>query len=79
MSYAKNAVLDAICDEAIPIPTVRSRGNVYNDLLKGCMTRNRSNRLTIDQILEHPYLEGAGGMRANWVADFQRYLNSRVR
>ena len=77
MNPGNKSVFDAICGD--PIPRVRNRTALYNDLLHKCMDRDITTRLTIEGILEHEYLEGAEDLRQNWVDDFQQYVDRQTR
>ena len=38
-----------------------------------CMTKNPTDRLTMNDVLDHPYLAGAEDMGEQWVAEFERF------
>ena len=45
------------------------------------MSKVPTDRATMREVLQHPYLDGAEGMREQWVSEFARYTShmSRVK
>ena len=50
-------VYDAIVDQEVP--AVEGRTAEFNDLIRKCLTKNRAQRPTVAELLNHPFLEGA--------------------
>ena len=50
-------VYDAIVD--LEVPPVEGRSAEFNDLISQCLTKERSQRPKIAELLEHPFLDGA--------------------
>ena len=70
----KDSLFDAI--EKNPVENIRIRSDEYNDLMQNCLKKKIAERFTIEQVLAHPYLEGAEGMKEQWKADYQAFLES---
>ena len=43
----------------------------FNDLMLACLSKDTNLRLTIGEVLAHPYLEGAEFLKDTWVQDFR--------
>ena len=65
------SILQAIANRG-PLQ-VPGRGEQFNDLLSQCTQKDAASRISIKEILAHPYLAGAEDLRELWVQDFQRY------
>ena len=52
---------------------VVGRSDHYNDLLQKCMKVNPAQRITMQQVLEHPFLQGAEALKEQWLTDFRAY------
>ena len=65
------STLQAIANrEPLQVP---GRSEQFNDLLSQCTQKDAGSRISIKNLLKHPYLAGAEGLRELWVRDFQRY------
>ena len=49
----------------------------FNKLMKWCLSREASERPTIEQVIDHPYLRGAENLQQQWVEDYKVFLMSR--
>ena len=49
------------------------RSDEFNDLLLKCTIKEEHQRYTMAQVLEHPYLQGAGALKTKWLEDFNNY------
>ena len=59
------STLQAIANrEPLQVP---GRSEQFNDLLSQCTQKAAASRISIKNLLQHPYLAGAEGMRELWV------------
>ena len=52
----------------------KNRSDEFNDLIKKCTKLSPSERITMKQVLEHPYLAGAEQLKGRWLEDYNNYL-----
>ena len=74
-SDQNTSTITAILEQEIT--RIEGRSDEFNDLMISCMSKNPNERPTIDQILEHRFLEGASEMRENWLEDYQGWEEER--
>ena len=50
---------------------IDARSDLFNDLMEHCLKHSTSERIIIDGILNHPYLEDAYECKEQWVKDYR--------